>query len=83
MIEITSPQKLWWKYFLKEKHNLKKSKFELIILTLPVPITDEERKLPEFFIFTLFCGASRGFMNGLKTFIKPFEASQRSAKIKI
>ena len=32
------------------------------------------------FIFTLLCGASKGFM---KTFIKPFEVPQRSAKIEI
>ena len=30
------------------------------------------------FIFTLLCGASKGFMNALKAFIKPFEAPQRS-----
>ena len=30
------------------------------------------------FIFTLFCGASKGFMKALKAFIKPFEAPQRS-----
>ena len=34
-------------------------------------------------IFTLFCGASKGFVKALKAFIKPFEASQRSVKIKI
>ena len=35
------------------------------------------------FYFTLLCGASKGFMKALKTFIKPFEAPQRSVKIKI
>ena len=35
------------------------------------------------FIFTLLCGASKGFMKTLKAFIKPFEAPQRSVKIKI
>ena len=35
------------------------------------------------FIFTLLCGASKGFMKALKVFIKPFEAPQRSVKIKI
>ena len=35
------------------------------------------------FIFTLFCGASKGFMKAFKAFIKPFEAPQRIAKIKI
>ena len=33
--------------------------------------------------FTLLCGASKGFMKALKTFIKPFEAPQRSLEIKI
>ena len=35
------------------------------------------------FIFTLLCGASKGFMKDLKAFIKPFEAPQRSVKLKI
>ena len=35
------------------------------------------------FIFTLPCRASKGFMKALKTFIKPFEAPQRSVKMKI
>ena len=34
------------------------------------------------FIFTLLCGASKGFMKG-KAFIKPFDAPQRSIKVKI
>ena len=34
------------------------------------------------FIFTLLCGASKNFMKALKAFIKPFEAPQRSVKIK-
>ena len=33
-------------------------------------------------MFTLFYGASRGFMKVLKAFIKPFETPQRKAKIK-
>ena len=37
------------------------SKFKNI-LTLPVPIPAEEKKLSEIFIFTLLCGASKGFM---------------------
>ena len=34
------------------------------LLTLPVPIPDENRKLISliFFIFTIFCGASKGFV---------------------
>ena len=35
------------------------------------------------FILSFFCGASKGFMKVYKAFIKPFEASQRSVKIKI
>ena len=34
-------------------------------------------------MFTVLCGASRCFMKTFKTFIKPFEAPQRSVKIKI
>ena len=52
-------------------------------LTLFVPIPDEEGKLTQIFIFTLFCGASQGFMKAFKAFIKPFEVPQRSVKIKI
>ena len=53
------------------------------ILTLPVPIPDEERKLGEIFILAILCGASKGFMKTLKAFMKPFEAPQKSVKIKI
>ena len=35
------------------------------------------------FSFPLLCGASNGFMKALKAVIKPFEAQQRSVKIKI
>ena len=34
-------------------------------------------------VFTLLCGASKGFMKAFKAFIKPFEAPQRNVKIKI
>ena len=50
-------------------------------LTLPIPIIPDKEKKP--FIFTLLCGASKGFMKGLKAFMKPFETPQRSVKIKI
>ena len=53
------------------------------MLTLSVPIPDEEKKLREVFILTLLCGASEGFMKALKAFIKPFEVPQKSIKIKI
>ena len=52
-------------------------------VTLPVPIPDEEKNLSEIFIFTLLCGASKGFIKALKAFKKLFEAPQRSAKITI
>ena len=56
---------------------------ENIKLNLPVVTQDEERKLTSIFIFTLLCGASKSFMKGLKAFIKPSEAPQRSVKIKM
>ena len=54
-----------------------------LILTLPVPLLDEEKKLSQIFIFSLLCGVSKDFMKELKAFAKPFEAPQRSVKIKI
>ena len=51
-------------------------------LTLPVPVPGQGKNELNF-IFTLHCGASKGFMKALKDFIKPFEASQRSVKIKL
>ena len=53
------------------------------ILTIFVPILDEEKKLTEIFIFTLLCGALKGFMKALKTLIKPFEAPRKRVKLKI
>ena len=50
------------------------------ILTLLVPIPDKDKKLSQIFIFTLLCGASKGFMKALKV---PNVVPQRSAKIKI
>ena len=46
----------------------------------PNPRRREKIKL--MFIFILLCGASKGVMKALKVFIKPFEAPQRSMKIK-
>ena len=40
-------------------------------------------KISLIFIFTIFCGSSKGFMKDSKAFIKPFEAPQRSVNIKI
>ena len=51
----------------------------LHVLTLPVPCISKsciEIKIKLNFIFTLLCGASKGFM-------KAFKAPQRSVKIKI
>ena len=36
------------------------------MLTLPAPIPDKEKNITEIFIFTLLCGASKGFMKTLK-----------------
>ena len=53
------------------------------LLTRSVPTPVEEKKLSSIFIFLLLFGTSKGFMNALKAFIKPFEAPQRSVEIKI
>ena len=50
------------------------------VLTLCDPIPDEEKKLSKIFIFTLLCGASKGFMKALKAFIKPFETPHTTKK---
>ena len=68
--------------FMGWTETVKKIK-NFVLLTLPVPIPDEEKKLIEIFIFTLLCGTSKGYMTALKALIKPFEAPQRSVKIKI
>ena len=39
--------------------------------------------LTEIIIFRFLCGSLKGFMKAFKGFIKPFEAPQRSVKIKI
>ena len=54
----------------------------LALLTLPVSIPDEERKLSEKFFFRLLCVTSKGSMKVLKVFIKPFEAPKRSVNLK-
>ena len=53
------------------------------MLTLNVPIPDKKKKSTEILIFTLLCGVSKGFMNALKAFMKPFEAPEGSMKIEI
>ena len=52
-------------------------------LTFPIPIPDKERKLTTVFISALLFGVLKGFMRAFRVFIKPFEAPQRSVKIKI
>ena len=72
--------------FFRENTINKKRRFPFLqgdFLTLPATIQDKEKKLTYIFIFTFLCGASKGFMKALKTFIKPFEAPQRSVKIKL
>ena len=44
---------------------------------------DKEKKINLNFYFHTLCGALKGFMKALKAFIKPFEAPQRSVKIKV
>ena len=44
------------------------------MLTLNVPCISEssiEKKLSQIFIFTLLCGASKGFMRALIFFLRP------------
>ena len=50
------------------------------LLTLPLLILDEKRKLTYIFIFTLLYGASRGFIKALKAFIKLLEALQGNVR---
>ena len=54
-------------YFIHKLHE---------ILTLPVPIPNEENKLTYIFICLLPYGASKYIMKDLKAFTKPSEASQ-------
>ena len=54
-----------------------------MMLTLLLLIPDDEKKLTYIFVFTLLCGASKGFKKALKAFIRPFEAPQRSVKTKV
>ena len=50
----------------------------------PFPsVPGKREKLSESFIFTLLCGASKGFMKALKAFTRPFKAPQRSVKAEI
>ena len=52
------------------------------VLTLPIPIPDEEKKLTQFFVSHFFCGTSKGIMMAFKAFIRPFDAPRRSVKTK-
>ena len=53
------------------------------MLTFTVPILGKEKKINLIFISILLCDVSKGFMKALRAFLKPFEAPQRSVKIKI
>ena len=49
---------------------------QIFFLTLPTLCISEsciEIKITYFFLFTLRCGASKGFMKAFKAFIKPFD----------
>ena len=76
-----------WKSRFRGSSEGKNDKIKVVhvisLLTLLAPILDEDKKLTKMFIFTFLCGATKGFMKAFKAFIKPFEAPQRSVKIKI
>ena len=57
--------------------------FKIVVFTLPVLIPFKEKILSLIFIFTLLCGAPKGYMKVLKAFIKLLQVPQRSVKIKI
>ena len=52
------------------------------IITLPVPNSDEERKLTLIFIYTFFLCRKRLYTKALNALTKPSEAPQGSVKIK-
>ena len=55
------------------------------LLNLPARCISEsfiKTKINLNLIFTLLCGASIGFMKAFKTFIKPFEATQKKCENK-
>ena len=82
--EIVIPTEAWQGILneLRQIYIIKWNTTKDLKLTLPVTIPDKEKKLSKIFIFTLLCGASKGFMRALKAFIKSFEAPQGSVKIK-
>ena len=43
------------------KYSSRKTAIEIVLLFLPVPIPHKDRKLIRIFIFTILCGASKGF----------------------
>ena len=84
---IFTGRHLCWSLFLtklEEPNEILQFKWKrLVILTLPASILDKKKRTPWIFIFTLLCGASKGFMKVLKALTKPFEAPKRSAKVKL
>ena len=53
------------------------------LINLSRPDSGRRENYIKIFIFTLLCGASKAFKKAFKAFTKPFEAPQRSVKIKI
>ena len=46
-------------------------------LTFSVQILDEEGKLSQIFIFTLLCGASKGFMKAFKAHVHEIDSVRK------
>ena len=63
-----------------ERKTLEKPKYRCSVKLINPSRLDARRrgKINLIFIFTLICGASKGFMKAIKTLIKPFEEPQRS-----
>ena len=80
---LFSSSKLFFGIERKKEGQRHMRAFQRNLLTLPAPIPNEQKKLPQIFIFTLLCGVSEGFMKAFKAFIKPFGAPERSFKLKI
>ena len=56
---------------------------QLRLLTLPVPILDEEKKIKlNFYFHTACCSALKGFMKALKGFLKPFWGTTKKCENK-
>ena len=81
IVELYSLNFLIWSTFLSL---LRDCHTRLLNLNVPyISGSCIEIKIRLNFYFHTSFGASKGFMKALKAFIKPFEAPQRSVKIKI